>query len=278
MKLAFITPTAYLETFSAQGDIFLALAHLIDDNGENEYAAFHRRKSQEGHRVILDNGLFEGAQVTTDELLRRADVIKASVVCAPDVLYDSRATIKEFKKFIRAKQEYGLVCEVMGIPQAYTQTDWWECFQFMDMHPDCNLIGLSILSIPKSFTKFSTYEQPITSSRMHLIRQLYSYSDLSGHRITPCHLLGLGESYDDIRLARELLSRDIVSNDSSSAFVHGWNEILYEKSGLIPGGKNHQKLDFDLPYTEDPNKFYDIQYNIAIAKKIACGPLVSSPT
>lgn len=279
MKLAFITPTTYLQKFSAQGDIYLALAHLIDDNGTNEYARFHRREAEKGRRVILDNGLFEGAQVGTEELLRRATAIKASVVCAPDVLYDSKGTIKAFKQFIRAKQEYGLVAEVMGIPQADNQADWWECFQFMDMHGECDLIGLSILSVPKSFAKFTTREQPITSSRVHLIRQLYSYSDLSGHRITPCHLLGLGESYDDILEARRLLSRDIVSNDSSSVFVHGVAGVRYEETGLIPGGKIHQKLNFNFKpasfKTLEDARNGLIQYNIDIAKSLAHGAITS---
>ncbi len=59
MKLAFITPTSCLEQYSSQGDIYLALAHLIDDNGTNEYARFHRREAEKGRRVILDNGLFQ---------------------------------------------------------------------------------------------------------------------------------------------------------------------------------------------------------------------------
>lgn len=270
MNLAFITPTAYLEKYATQGDIHLALAHLIDDNGQNEYASFYRREVEKGRRVILDNGLFEGAQVTTDQLLERAAAIKASVVCAPDVLYDSKGTIKAFKQFIRDKQEFGLVAEVMGIPQADNQTDWWECFQFMDMHAECDLIGLSILSVPKSFAKWSTKEQPITSARVQLIRQLYSYSDISGRRITPMHLLGLGESYDDILEARTLLSRDIISNDSSSAFVHGIMGIRYEKTGRIPGGKNHQKLDFNIIRVgkNDPEV---IQHNIDTAKELAYG-------
>lgn len=272
MKLAFITPTAYLEKFSAQGDIFLALAHLIDDNGTNEYARFHRRKVEEGRRVILDNGLFEGAQVTTDQLLRRAAAIKASVVCAPDVLYDAKGTIKEFKRFIQAKHEFGLVAEVMGIPQADNPTDWWECFQFMDLHSECDIIGLSILSVPKSFGRHATREQPITSSRVHLIRQLYAHSYLSGRRITPCHLLGLGESYDDIIFATRLLPRDIISNDSSSCFVHGMRGIRYGREGHIPGGKVHEKLDFDLqawPHDHDHIEEEDIQFNINMAKALA---------
>lgn len=268
MKLAFITPTAYLQQFAKQGDIHLALAHLIDDNGTNEYASFYRREAQQGKRVILDNGLFEGAQVSTEQLLQRAAAIKASVVCAPDVLFDSKGTIKAFKQFIRAKQEAGLVCDVMGIPQASSALEWWDCFQFMDMHSECSLIGLSILSIPKCFPRFS--REPITASRAYLIRQLYAYSDLSGHRITPCHLLGLGESYDDVKVANELLSRDIVSNDSSSAFVHGLNEVIYDRDGSIPGGKIKDKLDFSISELE-AYQLYDIQYNISTARRIANG-------
>lgn len=269
MKLAFITPTVYLNRFASQGDIYLALAHLIDDQGKNAYARFHRREAEKGRRVILDNGLFEGAQVSSEALIQRARAVRASVVCAPDVLYDSKGTIKEFKSFVKLKHEAGLVCDLMGIPQADNPADWWECFQFMDMHSECSLIGLSILSVPKSFRDSAgDTGKPITDSRVHLIRQLDSFQNLSGRRITPCHMLGLGESYRDVIEAQKLLPNTIVSNDSSSAFVHGMKGVLYRKGGMIPGGKNHEKLDFLMgPKLTDQQK-RNVQFNINEAKWI----------
>lgn len=269
MKLAFITPTAYLDQYAKQGDIYLALAHLIDDEGENEYASFHRREAQQGKRVILDNGLFEGAQVDPESLIRRASAIGAHCVFAPDVLYDAKATIKEFKQFIKLKHEAGLVCEIAGVPQADNPAEWWECFQFMDLHPECNLIGLSILSVPKAFGRDTgPTKRPITDSRVHLIRQLYAYSDLSGRRITPCHLLGLGESYADIVTALQLLPREIVSNDSSSSFVHGLHGVRYQRGGVIPGGKIHEKLDFGIEEDLAADRHEAVQHNIDEAQWI----------
>lgn len=271
MKLAFITPTAYLEKFSKQGDFYLALAHLIDDNRENEYTRFHRREAERGKRVILDNGLFEGAQVEPEALIRRARLIKAQVVCAPDVLYDSKGTIKAFKQFIKLKEEEGLVADVMGIPQASNPTDYWECFQFMQLNENCDILGLSILSIPESF-KGSTEdagEWPITAPRVHFIKQLSTFQNSFDNRIKPCHLLGLGESYADIYTAIRLLPDTIVSNDSSSTFVHGAKNVVYNRHGLIPGGKIREKLNFDLPknsLTSVQSK--SVQTNINIANKI----------
>lgn len=285
MKLAFITPTAYLNKYAKQGDFYLALAHLIDDDGKNEYARFHRREAQQGKRVILDNGLFEGAQVSTDQLLRRAEVIGAQVVCAPDVLFDSKGTIKAFKQFIKDKQELGAVFDVMGIPQANNPVEWWECFQFMQSQSDCNMVGLSILSVPESFAtsaREAGYADGITGPRCYLIRELYALSVLSGTRLKPMHLLGLGESYGDVVLANRLLPRDVVSNDSSSTFVHGAAKVRYRQDGNIPGGKIREKLDFDIKYGqpaivypegEAPLEIMNghIQHNIDIAKRLANG-------
>lgn len=274
MELAYITPTSYLEKFSKQGGFYLALAHLIDDNGENDYATFHRREAERGKRVILDNGLFEGAQVEPEALIRRARAVKAHTVCAPDVLYDSRGTIKAFKQFIRLKQEEGLVAEVMGIPQADNPADWWDCFQFMELHPECHLIGLSILSVPKSFGSTASgkpginLKQPITASRVYLIQQLRSFQSILGRPLKPMHMLGLGESYADIITAIRELPEAIVSNDSSSCFVHGAKGICYGKNGFIPGGKNHEKLDFGLAADLSPTRERCIQVNIDIATKV----------
>lgn len=283
MNLAFIVPTFYLQKFATQGDFYLALAHLIDDNGTNAYTTFHRREAAKGKRIVLDNGLFEGAQVDPATLVHRAGLVNAQTVCAPDVLYDSKGTIKEFKNFIKLKQEEGLVCNIMGIPQASNPANWWECFQFMDMHPECHLIGLSILSIERSFQSVAkgADKRPITASRVHLIKQLYSYSHFSDRRITPCHLLGLGESYADIIYAKRLLSRDIVSNDSSSAFVHGLKGQTYDRFGALRCGKDREKLDFDFTWAEESAKSLieasskkklaeeRIQKNIDTAKSIA---------
>lgn len=273
MDLAFIVPTAYLEQFAKQGDFYLALAHLIDDNGENEYARFHRREAEQGRRVILDNGLFEGAQVPPESLLRRARAIKAQVVCAPDVLYDSKGTIKAFKEFIRLKQDEGMVINVMGIPQANNPTQWWECWQFMEMHSDCNIIGLSILSVPKSFDILAGQQRDsgyITGARMYLLRQLSSLKSFSGRTLKPMHLLGLGESYADIVTASRLLPEEVVSNDSSSAFVHGIQGTRYTRLGNIPGGKDHTKLDFGMEVKHPVFVHHrDVQHNINTAKEIA---------
>ena len=269
MDLAYITPTSYLEKYAKQGDIYLALAHLIDDEGQNEYARFHRREALKGRRVILDNGLFEGAQVTTESLIQRARAINASVVCAPDVLFDSAGTIKEFKQFIRAKQEAGLVCEVMGIPQADNPTDWWECYRFFDLSKDCDLIGLSILAVPQSFGELVGGRDRITASRVHLLRELYAHTSLLGRRSTACHLLGLGDSYEDLQFAARALP-SVISNDTSSAFVHGMHGVRYREDGTWDGGKIREKVDFSQPY--DPNADHEaIQHNIDIARSLLSG-------
>lgn len=260
MKLAFIAPTAYLEKYSTQGDFYLALAHLL---GDAEYLNFHLEEKAKGKVVYLDNGLFEGAQVTPDELINHVARLGPDVVCAPDVLYNSKATIKVFKSFIKLKQEAGLVCKVMGIPQADNPHDWWDCFQFFDTCKDCDMIGLSILSIPKAFGG------TITESRRHVIKQLFIHSHMSGRRLTPMHLLGLGEGYGDIQTANCMLPREILSNDSSSCFVTGKHLVRYDKEGKIPGGKIPEKVNFNACTELSTNQIDAIQWNIRTAKKIA---------
>lgn len=272
MQLAFIVPTKFLYRYAVLGDCHLALAHLIDDNGTNEYANFYRREARQGKRVILDNGLFESKQVEPESLIHRAKSIEASVVCAPDALFNASGTIKEFKRFIRLKQEEGLVAEVMGIPQADNPADWWECFRYFELSRDCDLIGLSILSIPKAFEMASRGPERITSARMHVIRQLFVYQSLLSRTITPCHLLGMGESYNDMLLCKQLVMDDtIVSNDSTSAFVHGYHNVRYTGLGGIPGGKILEKLDFSInELTQDQADI--IEHNINTALRIKKKP------
>ena len=51
-----ISPTKYLHLIPEDSTFHLLLAHLLKDD---EYAAFYRKRKEQGDFIIIDNGAFE---------------------------------------------------------------------------------------------------------------------------------------------------------------------------------------------------------------------------
>jgi hypothetical protein len=249
MQISFITPTAYIEKFANQGHFHLVLSHLLDRSELNEY---EKLLVSSGKNLVLDNGLFENHKPEgIDSLIQKALRIKAKIFFAPDYLYNAEQTLKgvEMAIYIKNKVAPNSDLKIGVVVQADNEQDWLSLYdKFVHMH-DVALIGLSILSIPRCFGIFKGKEtkkikyihdnKEITPSRIKCLKALID----RGNNYKSCHLLGLGDSLQDIIFAKELCPF-VYSHDSSSAF---WNALQGKKileDGSIEGGKTEIKVDF----------------------------------
>ncbi len=240
MNLAFITPTKYINEFGNQGDFILALSHLMDYEETNDYEKAVKNTKLP---VILDNGLFENHKAEGIEtLIEKAKMINAHTFFAPDVLYNSKETQKELSRAQKLNEGTGL--GLAAVVQADNYYDYINQLLDFNSDPNVDLIGLSILSIPKSFEK-SIGEYNITKSRIALLDQMIIMNRREGTKWKNCHLLGIGDSYEDVVFAHKYCPF-VVSNDSSSAFQTGLNNKIYYENLQVPGGKIKEKVDFDL--------------------------------
>jgi hypothetical protein len=254
MKLAIITPTSYINKFGNQGDFHLALSHLLDRDTPNEY---EKALLESDMQIILDNGLFENhVPEGIDSLIAKAKRIKATHFFAPDHLYNKERTQSALENTIHVLDQQKLVdkIKIAAVVQADNPKDYIR--QYIDFcnNPDVDLIGLSILSIPKSF-EVETHTNSITLNRIHLLKKLKELEV----KHTDCHMLGLGDNYSDVKFAKDNCPW-VVSNDTSSCFQNG----LFGRSikdGIVEGGKIKDKVDFDLGAIE-LGKFNLIQDNI----------------
>lgn len=242
MKLAFITPTLFIEKYGNQGDFHLALSHLIDLKSPNEY---EKELKKSRLPIILDNGLFENhIAEPTDTLIRKAERIKATHVFAPDVLYDSKGTQKELDNFIKVKKNLKSKIKIAAVVQAKNPKDYMRQLLEFNKNKNVDLIGLSILSIPKSYEKLIG-KFDITESRLCLLQDMIAEADGRPFFWKKCHLLGLGDSYEDVIYANENCPW-VVSNDTSSCF---WNGVqgkkLIGENCRVQGGKTEVKVDFN---------------------------------
>lgn len=256
MYFSFISPTQFIKEFQSQGDFILALSHLIDDNEENEYEKAIKKTNLP---ILLDNGAFEkGYPEGIDSLIRKSKRINAAKFFAPDHLYNSKATKNSVKitldilKTLKVRDSF----QLGAVVQADNPKDWIDQYIDFTNNPEIDFIGLSILSIPKSWKK------SISESRIECFKELIKLNIT--HK--PCHMLGLGENYEDIKFAIKNCPW-IKSNDSSSCFMTGLHNVKYNDDLTIPGGKIEEKMNFSLEKITEKQK-ENIQYNINLVKSL----------
>jgi hypothetical protein len=210
IDLAVIAGVPHLHDLSAYGSIDMALTHLVLAN--DTYADYFLARSRAGIGVLLDNSAYEletdtGLGLPADAVLAAADRIAAHVVICQDVLYDGAATVVTTKTFVA--EAAGIGYELMAVPQGRTRAEWLDCYRQLVQIPGVSMIGLSKLSVPRSF------DGPVAESRLDCVKTLVQ----TGVPL-PLHLLG-GDRSLPWELAEHLRQGHdsaVVSSDSSFAF------------------------------------------------------------
>lgn len=261
IKVSFIAPTKLMHEYGSRGDFNLVLAHLLDDKD------YLFEVIDSGLPIYLDNGLFEnGVSVPLEELIDKALELDAEYVFAPDVLYNRKETEENIGKAYEMLEEKKKLkplakTKLAAVVQADNRKDYLESYQAMVEDERVDLIGLSILSIPKSFQEVTGTDN-ISLNRIHCLLDL---EKMSVHK--DCHLLGAGSSYLDVDYARKYC-HFVKSHDSSSAI---WNAIQgHRLKGdlLIEGGKTEVPVDFKWNVTLLPRQIELLKNNIEIVKRV----------
>lgn len=263
MQISYITPTKYIKKYGSQSDFILALSHLIDEKEINEY---EKAILETKLPILLDNGLFEN-QVPESlySLVKKASRIGATHFFAPDKLFDSKGTEKELNKTIKHLKELNNGLKIAAVVQADNFEDYIDQLLAFNENPDVDIIGLSILSIPKSFYE-EVGKYDITESRVYLLKKMKDMELHDEIKWKNCHLLGLGNSYEDVIYANDNCPW-VKSNDTSSAFWNGTQgKKLIGAYCEVEGGKTKIPVDFSFNLlTREQAKL--VQQNITKVKK-----------
>jgi hypothetical protein len=235
MQFSFIVPTKHINSLGIKSDFILALSHLIDLEKENEY---EKNIKATKLLVMLDNGVFERHKPEAlDALIDKAVKIRAFVFYSPDYLYDARKTEEQIDITYEKMKEKNLLGKIRlgAVVQGNNREEWIEQYVAFTQDERISIIGLSILSIPHA------YKLPITKARVACLKDLVKLS--VKHKY--CHLLGLGDSYDDVKFAIKYCPW-VKSNDTSSCFMSGLKGKAYTNDMRVPGGKIKEKMNFNL--------------------------------
>jgi len=154
--------------------------------------------------------------------------------------------------------------KVMAVPQSRKGDveGWITCYDLMVHNPHIDVIGMSILGIPNAFCHM-TGTDDIAFNRIFATKYLLERK--SNNPTKWHHYLGLGGGPREILIQRQLGLMD--SNDSSSAFWHGYLDIQFDDSiwGL-KNGKSKIEVDFDAAYSEESEQV--IKKNIDFMENI----------
>jgi len=139
MIVAVIAPTPHLR-LSSKGDFYFVLAQRVLN--DKKYREFYAEKRDKKKLLILDNGAFEkGKSLSTDDVLKAADIVHANEVVAPDYPFHGKESLKMTEDFISVcPTKYGIV----GIPQGETPMIVVRNYVKIK-HLNTDVIGLSIL-------------------------------------------------------------------------------------------------------------------------------------
>jgi hypothetical protein len=264
MLKAIICPTKFISLYSSQGDFIMALANLIDREKINTY---EQAIVKTGLPIYLDNGVFEtGKPDSIDSLLEKASRTKAKIIFAPDALFDEESTRKSIEYFSWVKKQQKVNIKTAVVCQANTVESYLKFYKELEKNPEVDLIGLSYLAIAECFReknkRLRAYEEYINPRKIisNRIKMLELINKLPGMRKS-AHLLGCGDSYEDIIIAKEKYSW-ITSQDSSLAFQSGvFGRSLAEPFLKDLLGKPKDKVDFEL-------KLLSLNQRILIQKNI----------
>lgn len=263
IKISFITPTKHIKKYGTQGDFILALSHLMRLDKVTEY---EREIKKSGLPIILDNGLYENhVPEPLHNLIRKAIKVRATHFFAPDILYNKQETWKSYQETLKVWKGIKFnKPKIAVVPQATNSTDYKIMLRAFEKESAVDMVGLSILAIPRSFKK-EMRGHNITRSRVYLLKWMKRQADRGYIWKKKYHLLGLGDSMKDVFYAQKHCPW-VVSHDSSSAFWNGVQGRRMKGSNCqVVKGKTKVPVNFKLKnLTKKQEKL--IQENINLIK------------
>ncbi len=166
VKLAFIPPTMHLGRYGPLTNMHLMLPQQL---GVAPYSMHYMRFIAERDQfVIMDNGAAEAKPMSARTLSRLARVYMPSELVLPDVLADSKATIKATLDFFGPEGDW------LQQPQDYLVqlgvvaqgTDWEEaCDTVMEL--DRHVVPFKTIYLPRLLLQGDKYARVKAATRLH---------------------------------------------------------------------------------------------------------------
>jgi len=240
MKFCVITPVGGLKKYATRSKIHLVLPQIK----LKAYRDFYVERRKAGDTIILDNGAYEGANVTDTQLVQAINLYRPQIIVCPDVvLQPCRLTIEATRKFLdKFYHQTDFPCAFMCVPQAppHDLTQWWNCCKTLLDDPRITWLG-----IPRNL--YTHYGK---------IYDLRATVAMIANDLRPdinIHALGMAEGM--LTDLRALAATDCVwSVDSSAPVWRGHNGYLLDN---LAWAKRGTDCDFKVNKLQHPNLIED---------------------
>lgn len=154
--------------------IVMLLAHLLDK--------YNPKYFNDKQFIILDNGIYENAQVSTDlqDLVNMADKCKIPVceLVIPDKFFDSKETVRLFEKNLDVIRKYSKKYQFMFVAHHEDFEDFKWIMNYIEQYKDDKTLNLSV-GIPK---------------RARFCREMDEAIEIYKKCSFPIHFLGLADT------------------------------------------------------------------------------------
>ena len=224
MKMASIVPQNFLE-MTAESDFHMALAHLVGEEGYEEYTQFFQNRKA-GSFCILDNGVIEGSPMPIQIITEKARIIHANEIVLPDAYKDRQQTIEmvdvAMRYLLSTYGEYKWPFSLMVVPQGDSMEDWLACVESLILKWGKYI---DTIGIPKHL--INTCDE--RDARLFAISHLADMNlDISKFKI---HLLGCWKTPLEVLTIAKASEQGIIpevrSCDSAIPYVYARNGLRF---------------------------------------------------
>ncbi len=254
MKISHELPLSLMHYAYKWNDYDYCLPHLLDKY--EQYKLFFTKAKKDKRFIVMDNGLFEGVNHTTEDLLSKIEWLQPDIFIVPDAWNDSTITLRNAKHWmINYKKNLPENTNLMAVCQGNDMGELMTTYQILvDLGYNHIAFNHSSIAYQKEYPSDMLKLKAQMYGRMEFIRRLVEKGTI--HKNYYHHLLGCS-------LPQEFMAysdwKFIKSVDTSNPILTGAEGIRYSDSGV--NFKPEHKLEH---YMEEnlESKLEDITFNV----------------
>lgn len=256
MKISHELPLSLMHHAYEWNDYDYCLPHLIDKY--EQYKLFFTKSRKDKRFIIMDNGLFEGVEHTTKDLISKIELLQPDIFVVPDAWNDSTTTVRNAKHWmINYKQGLPENVNLMAVCQGQDIGELVVTYQMLvDLGYTHIAFNHSSVAYQEMYPTFAGND-PLKASmygRIEFIKRLGDSGVIRPNYYH--HLLGCS-------LPQEFtLSKNwkfIKSVDTSNPILVGAEGIRYADSGINFKPKNKLEHYFEMDLSKH---LEDITFNV----------------
>jgi hypothetical protein len=258
MKISHELPLGLMHYGYDWNDYDYMLPHLIDKY--EQYKLYFQKSRLDKRFIIMDNGLFEGVEHTTEDLLSKINLIRPNIFIVPDAWNDSALTLVNAKSWMMNYKsqlpegvELMAVCQGKDIGELITTYQTLLDLGYKHIAFNHSSIAYQDMYPENKGLKASMY------GRMEFIRRLVATNtiDKSAYH----HLLGASD-WREFQVYKDW--NFIKSVDTSSPIINGAEDIKFSYDMIY--NKPEYKLEYYLE-KDLSNNIDIIKYNVELFRK-----------